>query len=186
MRGREHCSDPGLGGLGFPATGSVSRLSRAQASLGRRGFWEDVRTRGSCLLWTFPEFSHLVPLFLTRTSCCKVTRQVVTLVPGQGGRFQSVLPDRCSSQNTVGTYRETPRSINAQSPNLGRRDRPCLCAGLSSWPHTAQRWPSAWRSETQPVAWAPPGPSALSGCAGGGQHLFLLGSPPRHPALTPG
>ena len=168
-------------------TGSVSRRSQAQASLGRRGFWEDVWTRGSYLLWTFPEFFHLVPLLLTSTSCCKITRQVVTLAPGQGGRFQSVLPDRCSSQNTVGTYWETPRSINAQSPNLGRRDRPCLCASLSSWPHTGSALAVCVAfSEMQSIAWAPPGPSPLSGCAGGGWRLFLLGSPLLHPALTPG
>ena len=51
------------------------------------------RTRGVSF-WPFPNSSGwwwlVSSVFLTRTSCHKQFMQMVTMVPGQGGRFQSV------------------------------------------------------------------------------------------------
>ena len=58
----------------------------------RGGFWEG-RTCGVSL-WPFLNSSGwwwlITSVFLTRTSCHKQLMQMVTVVPGQGGQFQSV------------------------------------------------------------------------------------------------
>ena len=59
-------------------------------------------------------------------------------------------------QNAMGTNWKTPRSINAQSPTLGRRDRPCLCAGLCSCPHPGSALAICTApSEMRSIVWAP-------------------------------
>ena len=44
----------------------------------------------SDLSQTLPVGGGLLVVFLTRTYCVKQLMQMVTMVPGQGGRFQSV------------------------------------------------------------------------------------------------
>ena len=63
-----------------------------------RRIWEVGRTYGLASpfsFWPFPDSSDwwwlVSSAFLTRTSCRKIT-QMVAVVPGQGGRIQSVVP----------------------------------------------------------------------------------------------
>ena len=58
----------------------------------QRGFWEMVRHVASPfdLSWTLPVDGLLVPFSLPRPPVVKQLMQMVTMVPGQGGRFQSV------------------------------------------------------------------------------------------------
>ena len=93
--------------LGFMVTGSVSGLSLANHSDLESFRWctpwsakMDAREKDSgrwsdrwCLLLTFPELlvggSLLVPCFLPGPPVVKQLMQMVTMVPGQGGQFQS-------------------------------------------------------------------------------------------------
>ena len=95
--------------LRFLVTGLVSRLSLAshsdsksflvvyalfrQDGCQREGFWEVVRHVGSPfhLFRTLPVVGGLlVPCALPGPPVVKQLMQIVTMVPGQGGRFQSV------------------------------------------------------------------------------------------------
>ena len=100
---------PQLTILGFMVMGLVSRLSLANHSDSesflvvhtlfsqdggqRGGFWEVVRHVVSLfdLSWTLPVGGSLLVLcFLPGLPVIKQLMQMVTMVPGQGGRFQSV------------------------------------------------------------------------------------------------
>ena len=106
---QENCSATWLEVLGFMVMGLVSRLSLANHSDSesflvvhtlfsqdggqRGGFWEVVRHVVSLfdLSWTLPVGGSLLVLcFLPGLPVIKQLMQMVTMVPGQGGRFQSV------------------------------------------------------------------------------------------------
>ena len=108
-RTQEHCSATCLAVLGFMVMGLVSRLSLAnhsdsesflvvhtlfsQDGCQREGFWEVVRHVVSPfdLSWTLLVGGCLlVPCSLPGPPVIKQLMQMVTIVPGQGGRFQSV------------------------------------------------------------------------------------------------
>lgn len=125
----------------------------------------------------------LGPLLLTRTSCCKITRQVVTEVPGQGGRYG---PDRYSSQNAMGKVLENPQKC--QRPKVPPSGRG---TGQPVWAFPAvPTLGSALAICTAPQRGRPsPGPAAgprhcLDAQAEEG--ALLLGRPLLRPACTPG
>ena len=69
-------------------------LAKMDAREKDSGRWSDMW----CLLLTFPSSSGwwrlINSIFLTRTFCVKQLMQMVTMVPGQGGRFQSASPNK--------------------------------------------------------------------------------------------
>lgn len=115
----------------------------------------------------------LGPLLLTRTSCCKITRQVVTEVPGQGGRYG---PDRYSSQNAMGKVLENPQKCQRPKSHPREGGQAVPVWAFPAVPTLAQHWPSARRPQRgRPSPGPAAGPSPLSGCAGGGRRLCSSG-----------